>query len=125
MCVLITFFATSTFSAQTSELNKTMKQIGFSYKQILKAETIEEANLAIIDMEAMIDKSRKLGFKKEFEKQSLEGLSKVETQLNMVKMLLSQNDLQQAKKVAMEIDALRKEYHKLHEPPSVWELLFG
>lgn len=125
VCVWLSVFASSVLSAQTSELNETMKKIGFSYKQMLKAETIEQANIAIIDMEMMIDKSRKLGFKKEVEKQSLEGLDKVATKLKKVKKLLNQNELQQAKQAALEIDGLRKEYHKLHQPPSFWDLLFG
>jgi soluble cytochrome b562 len=125
LVVCVSFVSASVFAAQTSELNETMKKIGLAYKQLVKAQTIETASSAVVDMQMLIEKSRALGFKKDKEVQSLEGLKQVDQQLEFIKTLLAQNELQQAQLAALKIDTLRKEYHKLHEPPGFWELLFG
>lgn len=124
--LVLLFFTTFCVSAaQTSELNETMKKMGLAYKQLVKAQTIDAASNAVADMKVLIEKSRVLGFKKDKEAQSLLGLKKVEQQLSLIDALLSQNELLKAQQAALEIDVLRKEYHKLHEPPGFWELLFG
>ncbi|WP_462172073.1 cytochrome b562 [Pseudoalteromonas xiamenensis] len=127
-CILIFLLIGSSFvyaNDQTSELNETMKKIGFSYKQIMKAKTTDEALNAISEMELLIEKSKVLGFKPELKDKSFEGLNQVRKQLDELIHMLKAGELDKAKEHALKIDALRKEYHKLHEPPSFWELLFG
>ncbi|WP_462163100.1 cytochrome b562 [Pseudoalteromonas xiamenensis] len=127
-CILIFLLIGSSFvyaNGQTSELNETMKKIGFSYKQIMKAKTTDEALNAISEMELLIEKSKVLGFKPELKDKSFEGLNQVKKQLDELIPMLMAGELDKAKEHALKIDALRKEYHKLHEPPSFWELLFG
>ncbi|CCQ10942.1 putative orphan protein [Pseudoalteromonas luteoviolacea B = ATCC 29581] len=112
-------------SGQTSELNETMKKVGFSYKQFMNATTQEDAILALASLESYLIRSQQIGFRPELETQSQQGLEKVLSHVAILKALVEENKLDQAQSDALHIDELRKEYHKLHEPPSFWKLLFG
>ncbi|MFC3033841.1 cytochrome b562 [Pseudoalteromonas fenneropenaei] len=124
-CVMLLCSVASYAEGQSSDLNAVMKKIGFAYKQIMQAPDIPSAQQGIDEMRGWLSKSREFNFKPSVANESLQGLEKVARELDAVEAALAQQDLDKAKQVAANIDGLRKEYHKLHEPPGFWELLFG
>jgi soluble cytochrome b562 len=119
------FFSFSVPAQETSKLSVTMKNVGLGYKTAMNATTDEQLLSALASMSHYLNEAKKATFKKEVKKQSLEGLQKVLAVIEHAKMLVIRGDLQSAKNELKKIDRLRKEYHKLHEPPSFWQLLFG
>jgi len=73
----------------------------------------------------LIQKSKKANFKADLKEQSIEGLDKVITVLQESKRFVERGEITKAKAKLKKVDVLREKYHELHEPPSVWELLFG
>jgi soluble cytochrome b562 len=101
-----------------------MKNIGLAYKQSVEATQLAEFNGAIDEFIKLIEQSKQAKFYKEAEK-SVQGLDKVLTQAQLAKKVANEQGLEAAKKPLKAIDNLRKKYHKLHEPPGFFELLFG
>lgn len=106
------------------DLELNMKNTGLAYKHAVQATSLEEFNIAIDDFITLVKSSKSAKFYKEAEK-SVQGLNKVLVQAELAKVAANKQGLNAAKKPLKEIDNLRKKYHKLHEPPGFFELLFG
>ncbi|MCO7190534.1 MULTISPECIES: cytochrome b562 [unclassified Pseudoalteromonas] len=119
------FFVQSAISSQGQDLNQTMKNMGHAYKQAMEATEAQEINRHLNTMLSLLKQSKLHNFKTDVKAESLQGLEKVVGVINEAQSLLAQQQIQQAKQLLKEVDALRKDYHKLHEPPGFWELLFG
>ncbi|BBN83389.1 hypothetical protein PA25_33740 [Pseudoalteromonas sp. A25] len=113
------------FSKQSSDLEVTMKNMGHAYKQAMQSESQQELLAAIDSFREHLHVSKQHQFSPELHDESQKGLSKVSSVLDESIMLVNQGHLVAAKTKLKEIDELRKHYHQLHEPPSIWDLLFG
>ena len=127
--LILLFFSAIIFSfslsAKTSELSVTMKNIGHAYKNAVRSSDDKEIIRHIDEMISLIEKSKKAHFKADLKEQSLEGLGKVIIVLQQSKSFVEKGDIIKAKAQLKKVDTLREKYHELHEPPSVWDLLFG
>jgi len=112
-------------SAQATELSVTMKNIGHLYKKALKSDDPAATNKYIDELILLLDKSKKAKFKQGTEEQSVEGLNKVIENLKLAKKQSADGEYASARKTLLKVDELRKHYHKLHEPPTIWQLIFG
>ncbi len=101
-----------------------MKNMGLAYKHSVQATQLSEFNTAIDEFITLVKLSKTATFHKEAES-SRQGLDKVIAQAEIAKKLANEKGLDAAKKPLKSINELRQQYHKLHEPPSFWELLFG
>ncbi|TMP39463.1 cytochrome b562 [Pseudoalteromonas rubra] len=119
------FFVQSAISSQSQDLNQTMKNMGHAYKQAMEATEAYEINRHLDTMLSLLKDSKQHSFKADVKAESIQGLEKVTSVIEQAKNLLAQEQIQQAKGLLKEVDVLRKHYHKLHEPPGFWELLFG
>lgn len=124
LSVLVLLFCQSVLADNENSLETTMKNMGLAYKQSVQATQVEEFNTAIDEFISLIEQSKQAKFNKEAQK-SLQGLDKVLTKARSAKQLANSKGLAAAKGPLKAIDGLRKQYHKLHEPPGFWELLFG
>ena len=124
LLLIVLLFSQTVAANDVSDLEKTMKNIGLAYKQSVEATQLAEFNGAIDEFIELIEQSKQAKFYKEAEK-SVQGLDKVLTQAQLAKKAANEQGLEAAKKPLKAIDNLRKKYHKLHEPPGFFELLFG
>lgn len=117
-------FSSAAFSNQPLDLEVNMKNMGLAYKQSVEATNIEDFNRAIDEFIHLVERSKTAKFSR-YETESLEGLDKVINKAQLAKELANDKGPSAAKGVLKSIDGLRKKYHKLHEPPGFWDLLFG
>ena len=110
--------------AEELDLETNMKNMGLAFKHTVEATQLQEFNTAIDEFMILVKRSKTATFHKEAE-QSLQGLDKVIAKAELAKKLANEQGLDAAKGPLKAIDGLRKQYHKLHEPPGFWELLFG
>lgn len=123
--LLIGVISLSVSAQQSSELSVDMKNIGLSYKKVMHAENKVDLLMSLEAMATLISNIQKEQFKPDLQKQSIEGLEKVLSVISVAKKYAENDDIKSAKKALERVDRYRKEYHKLHEPPSIWQLLFG
>ncbi|PCK32690.1 cytochrome b562 [Pseudoalteromonas piscicida] len=123
--IFMLLVSASVTAHESSELNKTMKEMGHTYKLAVKAKTGQEMQDHLQDLAKLVDKSKTFAFKKEVAAESLVGLNKVLDTVASAERSIAEGDVELARQALLEIDELRKQYHELHEPPSIWELLFG
>jgi soluble cytochrome b562 len=120
LLIIVSLLFLPVINAQDSELATVMKEMALSYKQARDAQTIDELSVYLNEIESTLNRSIAIGFKQK-ETESIEGIKRVLTQVNAIQKT---QDINLAKKQLVEIDSIRKQYHKLHEP-SIWQLLFG
>ncbi|WP_213609677.1 cytochrome b562 [Pseudoalteromonas sp.] len=124
LLLIVLLFSQTVAANDVSDLEKTMKSIGLAYKQSVEATQLAEFNSAIDRFIELIAQGKQAKFYKEAEK-SVQGLDKVLAQAQLAKKVANEQGLEAAKQPLKAIDNLRKKYHKLHEPPGFFELLFG
>lgn len=124
LLLIVLLFSQTVAANDVSDLEKTMKSIGLAYKQSVEATQLAEFNSAIDEFIGLIAQGKQAKFYKEAEK-SVQGLDKVLAQAQLAKKVANEQGLEAAKQPLKAIDNLRKKYHKLHEPPGFFELLFG
>ncbi|WP_372761559.1 cytochrome b562 [Pseudoalteromonas sp.] len=122
--ITMLFVSTAALATSPVDLEINMKNTGLAYKNAVQATNIDAFNVAINEFIALVEKSKTAKFHKQPE-QSLQGLDKVLEQAQLAKQVANQQGLAAAKPALKNIDNLRKKYHKLHEPPGFFELLFG
>jgi soluble cytochrome b562 len=124
---LIFIFSLVSFNsyAKQSDLSVTMKNIGHLYKKTLKAGDNEQKVQHISEMIKLLEKSKKAKFKSGTQEESVQGLNKVISLLTLAQKQILAGKIDESESTLLKIDGLRKQYHKLHEPPSFWELIFG
>ncbi|WP_462159877.1 cytochrome b562 [Pseudoalteromonas sp. GB56] len=114
----------SVFAQQDVDLEAVMKKMGHSYKLAVKSTSRDEMLSALVQFEDYLKQAQQAKFKNEAKK-SQQGLDEVFQQVELARAFAQKEQLGAAKDALAKIDGLRKEYHKLHEPPGFWELLFG
>ena len=124
LCVMILVFTPTLLVAEEFDLETNMKNMGLAYKHSVQATQLTEFNQAIDEFIKLVKLSKTATFHKEAEN-SFQGLDKVIAKAEKAKKLANSKGLDAAKESLQSIDSLRKQYHKLHEPPGFWELLFG
>ncbi len=127
VCTLMLLFTPLGYSHGSNEhdLEATMKKMGLAYKQAIQATSLAEFDEALARFTDLVSDSKHQGFPAEHKAKSLEGLNKVLEQVALAQKVAHEQGLEQGKQPLQEIDILRKEYHKLHKPPGIWEILFG
>ncbi|MDP4486485.1 cytochrome b562 [Pseudoalteromonas piscicida] len=123
--IFVLLFSMSGGAHESSELNKTMKEMGHIYKQAMKAQSAQEMQAHLTELTILVNESKQFQFKQEVSAESVEGLNKVLETITEASQEVDSGRVEKAREMLLKIDELRKQYHKLHEPPSFWELLFG
>jgi len=122
--IIVILFSSLSYASETIDLELNMKNTGLAYKKAVQASQLTEFNTAIDEFIKLVEVSKTAKFYKKPE-QSVKGLDKVLKQARLAKKAANQQGLTAAKVPLKRIDDLRKKYHKLHEPPGFFELLFG
>ncbi|MDK2597349.1 cytochrome b562 [Pseudoalteromonas obscura] len=122
--VIAVFLGFSVY-AESSDLNQIMKKMGHEYKLAIKSENREQMISHLERFILLIEQAKNAGFQADKKAQSIEGLNKSIAVAKSAIVMANKGQSERARKALKEINSLREEYHQLHEPPSVWELLFG
>lgn len=122
--VIILLLSTLSNASEPVDLELNMKNTGLAYKKAVQATELTDFNAAIDEFINLVEVSKTAKFYKKPEK-SVQGLDKVLSQAKLAKKTANEQGLVAAKVPLKSIDNLRKKYHKLHEPPGFFELLFG
>ena len=123
--VLLLAFSFCINAQESSKLSVAMKNIGLSYKNVMNAQSNEDLLESLSSLSSLVREVKHEQFKPNLHEQSMEGLDKVLKVISTARKHAELGELDKAKKVLKQIDEYRKEYHKLHEPPSIWQLIFG
>lgn len=120
--VLVLFL--SFFASANVDLEQTMKNMAFQYKAASKVQSGAELTPVLEELIRLTQQSLTAPFPADKDVQFKQGLNKVLDELNAAKQAAKADDLALAKTHLEQVDALRKEYHKLRKV-SFWDLLFG
>lgn len=110
--------------ANSVDLKQNMKEMKLAFKQAAEAESIEQMQQPIADLDALIANSKLGDYPTEKEALYLEGFKKLATAVDSIEVQLEQGNLEQAQQELREIDSLRIEYHDKRNP-SIWSKIFG
>ncbi|MFV0450456.1 MAG: cytochrome b562 [Vibrio sp.] len=106
------------------DLKATMKQMKQSFKQAAQAQTIEEMQQPIIDLNELVEQAKLGDYPPEKKDIYLEGFNKLTVTLEKIESELQAGQLEAAKASLKQIDSLREEYHDKRNP-SIWDSIFG
>lgn len=110
--------------ASAVDLEKTMKDMGFQFKQAIQSETSQQLLPHLEQLITLTVQAKQASFPEDKAQQFQAGLTKVEAALVAAKDAATQDDFAAAQQHLRQVDALRQEYHKLRKV-SIWQLLFG
>ncbi|MDZ7867892.1 MAG: cytochrome b562 [Rheinheimera sp.] len=110
--------------AATTDVEATMKKIGFNFKQAMQATEVPVMQEKVLAMAELVASVQAYQFTPEKQAVFQQGLDKVAAQLTLVQDALAKQDLVTAKQLLGEVDSLKKQYHK-ERSPSFWQLIFG
>ena len=110
--------------AATTDVEATMKKIGFNFKQAMQATEVPVMQEKVLVMAELVASVQAYQFTPEKQVVFQQGLDKVAAQLTLVQGALAKQDLATAKQLLGEVDSLKKQYHK-ERSPSFWQLIFG
>ncbi|KZN58399.1 cytochrome b562 [Pseudoalteromonas luteoviolacea] len=122
LAILLSGFA---HSGEVQDLNQIMKKMGHEYKLAVKAQAPSEMSLHIGAFIELVELAKTQRFQEGKANESIKGLEQTIELAKQARSLARSKNLVSAKAKLKKIDDLRIEYHKLHEPPSIWDLLFG
>ncbi|WP_165313726.1 cytochrome b562 [Vibrio ziniensis] len=106
------------------DLKATMKQMKQAFKQAAQAETIEDMQQPIIDLNELVEQAKLGDYPPEKKNIYLEGFNKLTVTLEKIESELQAGKLEEAKASLKNIDSLREEYHDKRNP-SIWDRIFG
>ncbi len=106
------------------DLKATMKQMKQAFKQAAQAETIEDMQQPIIDLNELVEQAKLGDYPPEKKDIYLEGFNKLTVTLEKIESELQAGQLEAAKASLKNIDSLREEYHDKRNP-SIWDRIFG
>lgn len=115
--------ATATVAA-TTDVEATMKLMALYYKKALAAADIPQMQSEINALQHEVARVQQYKFPVEKQPLFQKGLNEVQQQLTLVQQKLTEGDLSAAKQQLVQVDQLKKQYHK-ERSPSFWQLLFG
>lgn len=110
--------------AKSSELKKSMQEMKLAFKQAAEAQSVEEMQKPIAELDALILGAKQGVYPTEKEALYMEGFKKLSLSIDNIEAQLEQGNLEQAQQELREIDSLRIEYHDRRNP-SIWSKIFG
>ena len=124
-CVSL-LFCSFLLSAETPrvDVEQTMKNMGFYYKQAMDAKAVDELRPALQQLIELTKQAQTASYPTDKAEQFQHGLQLVLTELEAAHRAATQQDMVAAKVHLQKVDALKKQYHKLRKV-SIWQLLFG
>lgn len=114
----------TTTAAATKDVEATMKAMALHYKKAQAAADIKQMQNEINALQQEIATVQSYQFPPEKQQLFQKGLTEVQQQLLLVQQQLLAGDMVQAKELLIQVDLLKKQYHK-QRSPSFWQLLFG
>jgi soluble cytochrome b562 len=118
------FFCCVFAASAAVDVEKTMKNMGFQYKQALETKDTAELISILDTLIELTTQARQAQFAADKAQQFQHGLSLVLIELRAAKQAAQQNDEPRLQHHLQQVDALRKEYHQQRKV-SIWQLLFG
>lgn len=124
-CVSL-LFCSLLISAETPrvDVEQTMKNMGFYYKQAMDAKAVDELRPALQQLIELTKQAQTASYPTDKAEQFQQGLQLVLTELEAAHRAATQQDMVEAKLHLQKVDTLKKQYHKLRKV-SIWQLLFG
>jgi soluble cytochrome b562 len=116
--------ATTSTVVTTTDVEATMKAMALHYKKAQAAADIKQMQNEINALQHEVATVQSYKFPPEKQQLFQKGLTEVQQQLLLVQQQLHEGNMAQAKEQLMQVDLLKKQYHK-QRSPSVWQLLFG
>ena len=119
-------FCSLLLSAETPrvDVEQTMKNMGFYYKQAMDAKAADDLTAALQQLIELTRQAQTASYPADKAGQFQQGLQLVLTELEAAHLAATQQDILAAKAHLQKVDALKKQYHKLRKV-SIWQLLFG
>lgn len=124
MALLASSLMSASVLANGVDLKKNMQQMKLAFKQAAEAQSIEEMQKPIANLDELIASSKQGVYPLEKETLYMEGFKKLATSIDKIEAELEQGNFEQAQQELRDIDALRIEYHDKRNP-SIWSKLFG
>lgn len=100
-----------TLPAMAGELEQPMKNIGFNYKQAVKADDAVTMEKHIKEMKAQLDVAKEKNMPAAKKEKFLEGMNKVQSELDASLAALQAGDQEKARAHLAKVNDLKKEYH--------------
>lgn len=111
-------------TAAEVDLEKTMKEMAFQYKQAHAATSLVQITPHLVSLKSLTSTALTANFPADKAEQFRQGLEKVLQELTAAEQAVQAQDLVAAKQHLKTVDTLRKQYHKQRKV-SIWKLLFG
>jgi soluble cytochrome b562 len=124
LCFSLFWLFCSVPAIASVDLEKTMKNMAFQYKQAYDAQSADQLLPQLDELISLTQQSALADFEAEKAEQFKHGLQLVLTELQLARQAATEDDITQAKLHLQKVDALRKEYHQQRKV-SIWRLLFG
>ncbi|MDP2715372.1 cytochrome b562 [Rheinheimera sp.] len=124
LCFSLCCLFYSVSATASVDLEKTMKNMAFQYKQAYDAQSAEQLLPLLDELITLTQQSAGADFAADKAEQFKQGLQQVLAELQLAKQAAEQDDVAQARLHLQQVDALRKEYHQQRKV-SIWRLLFG
>ncbi|WP_310211749.1 cytochrome b562 [Rheinheimera pacifica] len=124
LCFSLCWLLYSVSAVASVDLEKTMKNMAFQYKQAYDAQSAEQLLPRLDELISLTQQSVLADFEPDKAEQFKHGLQQVLAELQLARQAATQDDVAQAKLHLQKVDALRKEYHQQRKV-SIWRLLFG
>lgn len=124
LCFSLCWLFYSVSAMASVDLEKTMKNMAFQYKQAYEAQNTSQLLPVLDELISLTQLSATAEFAPEKAVQFKQGLQQVLAELQLARQAATQDDIAQAKLHLQKVDELRKEYHQQRKV-SIWRLLFG
>ncbi|PKM20808.1 MAG: hypothetical protein CVV11_04795 [Gammaproteobacteria bacterium HGW-Gammaproteobacteria-15] len=124
LCFSLCWLLYSVSAVASVDLEKTMKNMAFQYKQAYDAQSAEQLLPRLDELISLTQQSVLADFEPDKAEQFKHGLQQVLAELQLARQAATEDDVAQAKLHLQKVDALRKEYHQQRKV-SIWCLLFG
>ncbi|KUM54738.1 cytochrome b562 [Rheinheimera sp. EpRS3] len=124
LCFSLCWLFYSVSAMASVDLEKTMKNMAFQYKQAYDAQSAGQLLPVLDELISLTQQSTQADFEPEKAEQFKQGLQQVLAELQLARQAATQDDVAQAKLHLQKVDTLRKEYHQQRKV-SIWRLLFG
>lgn len=106
------------------DLEATMKQMRFEYKQLMKTRSIDKFNQHLSLFKEKLAVAQTFPFTKARKEKALEGLGKVAKLVDSILVPTNQEMLLVEQQKLRVIDQLREQYHDKKEK-GIWQIMFG
>ena len=121
----IFFFGVSgAMAQQPTNLESTMKTMGFAFKQASDATSPQDAMPFLVKLHRLTEQAKDAPLPADKAEVFNEGLDKVLAELVLAKQAVQNDDMLKLQQHLKQVDALRKQYHK-ERRFSLWQLIFG